>query len=201
MPDWWPMVLDQDCIWKWCWLNSQAASYDTWPFPQCANTILHQEHSVTQKCNVEQIFGQTKFMMNPSLEEVFFARLGSSAKTAKKIPFSSTFPPNREGNTFSEKYICQICSSPCPQGRQQSTAVAADPQSPHPLPPSPPPLLPRLASTQSCLCLLPATTQKFWPQSLRALWLLSGPDSHAKGRFPGIYASNVSCWHHSAGTH
>ena len=129
-------------------------------------------------------------MMNPSLEEVFLpsenkGRLGSSAKTAKKIPFSSTFPPNQEGNTFSEKYICQICSSPCPQGRQESTAVAADPQSPHPLAPSPPPLLPRLASTQSCLCLLPATTQKFWPQSLRALWLLSAVDLIAmqKGDF------------------
>ena len=119
-------------------------------------------------------------MRNPSLE--LFCRVkikadwGQALRRPKKSLFSSTFPPNREGPTFSEKYICQICSSPCPQGRQQSTAVAADPQSPHPLPPSPPPLLPRLASTQSCLCLLPATTQKFWPQSLRALWLLSAVD-------------------------
>ena len=129
-------------------------------------------------------------------------RLGSSAKTAKKIPFPSTFPPNQEGNTFSEKYICQICSSPCPQGRQQSTAVAADPQSPHPLPPPHPHYSP------TCLNpILPLPPSRYHPKVLATEppsfmdVECRGPDSHAKRRFPGISASNVSCWHHSAGTH
>ena len=146
-------------------------------------------------------------MRNPSLE--LFCRVkikadwGQALRRPKKIPFPSTFPPNQEGNTFSEKYIFQICSSPCPQGRQQSTAVAADPQSPHPLTRLPTPTTP-----PTCLNpILPLPPSRYHPKVLATeppsfmVVKYRGPDSHAKGRFPGIYASNVSCWHHSAGTH
>ena len=130
-------------------------------------------------------------------------RLGSSAKTAKKNPFSLNFPPQSRRQHFLRKiYLQQICSSPCPQGRQQSTAVAADPQSPHPLPPPHPHYSP------TCLNpILPLPPSRYHPKVLATeppsfmVVKYRGPDSHAKGRFPGIYASNVSCWHHSAGTH
>ena len=97
----------------------------------------------------------------PHLKKFFLPDWGQALRRPKKSLFSSTFPPNREGNTFSEKYICQICSSPCPQGRQQSTAVAADPQSPHPLPPSPPPLLPDLPQPNPASASFPLPPKSF----------------------------------------
>ena len=145
-------------------------------------------------------------MRNPSLE--LFCRVKikvdwGQALRRPKNPFSLNFPPQSRRQHFLRKIYLPDLQQSLPAGAAaEHCSSSRSPISPSSSP-SPPPLLPRLASTQSCLCLLPATTQKFWPQSLRALMVVKyrGPDSHAKGRFPGIYASNVSCWHHSAGTH
>ena len=147
-------------------------------------------------------------MMNPSLEEVFLpsenkGRLGSSAKTAKKNPFSLNFSPQSRRQHFLRKIYLPDLQQSLPAGAagehcSSSRSPISPSSSPLPTPTTPP----------TCLNpILPLPPSRYHPKVLATeppsfmVVECRGPDSHAKGRFPGIYASNVSCWHHSAGTH
>ena len=110
---------------------------------------------------------------------------GVKRKDGQKNPFSLNFSPQSRRQHFLRKIYLPDLQQSLPAGAAaEHCSSSRSPISPSSSP-SPPPLLPRLPSTQSCLCLLPATTQKFWPQSLRALWLLSTVDLIAmqKGDF------------------
>ena len=127
-------------------------------------------------------------------------RLGSSANTAKKIPFPSTPPPQSNRHQFLRKMYPLDLQQSLPAGAaaKHCSSSRSPSSSPLPTPTSPPtclnPILP-LPPSRYHPKVLATEPPSFMDVECR------GPDSHAKRRFPGISASNVSCWHHSAGTH
>ena len=141
-------------------------------------------------------------MMNPSLEEVFLPDWGQALRRPKKSLFPQLSPQSRRQHFFRKIYLPDLQQSLPAGAAGEHCSSSRSPISPSSSP------LPTPTTPPTCLNpILPLPPSRYHPKVLATeppsfmVVKCRGPDSHAKGRFPGIYASNVSCWHHSAGTH